>query len=261
MKENILSIKNLSYSIDGKTILKDLSFEVKRGDSLSIIGPNGAGKSTLLKIIVGINTGWNGSINLMDKDISSFSNREIASKISFVPQGGEGFSECSVEQFMEMSRYPYLTAFSRMGKEDIDAVEKALSITEMLPFIKRDMGTLSGGERQRVFIAAALCQGGDIMLLDEPSTFLDPVHRDSINRVIRKINVEEGVTTISVTHDINDAVLWSDSVAGLRDGKMVFKGSSSEVMNEGTLEKIFGRKFLFAKHPQTKTDIVVPEVK
>lgn len=255
----LIELRGVSYKIDGKTILDNISFPVEKGERISIIGPNGAGKSTLLKCIVGI-VACGGSILLNGRDISGFTRRERAKMISFVPQGIVGEINFTVMDIMSASRYPYQGAFSFLTKDDSAKIENALNITGMAGFKERMLSTLSGGEMQKVLIASALAQGSELMLLDEPSTFLDPFHKDAVNNIIRNINRELGVTVITVTHDINDAVLSGDRIIALKNGAVVFSDQPDALMKEAVLKAIFDKKFEFIKHPHRDIDIIIPEI-
>ena len=138
-------------------------------------------------------------------------------------------------------------------------MKDALAVTGMLEFRERSMATLSGGEKQKVFIAASLAQEARILLLDEPTTFLDPKHEEDIYRILKKLNEEKGLTIISVTHDLNHAALLSQKTIALKEGSVVYTGPSAEIMNNQILEKIYQKKFVFARHPQRKMLFTVPE--
>jgi iron complex transport system ATP-binding protein len=260
MENTVIEITRFSFSISSKAILKDISLNVKEGEYISIVGPNGAGKTTLLKCLDRIHKGGSGDIRIDGKPLDKYSQKELARKLSYVPQADGRISPFTVYEFVMMGRYPHLSPFSSPDKEDKDAVHDALTITGISEFAERFLRTLSGGERQKVFIAAALAQGAKVLLLDEPTTFLDPKHQTDVHRLLERANRERGFTVVSVTHDINSAVLTSRRILALKNGVVVFCGFVDKFMNNEILQKIYEKSFLFMKHPQTGKTIVAPEV-
>ncbi|MFC1561281.1 ABC transporter ATP-binding protein [Candidatus Latescibacterota bacterium] len=258
MDTTLIKIEYYSFSIDNNTILRDISLEVNEGEYLSIIGPNGAGKTTLLKCLMRIYTGGKGSITLAGKSLNSYKQKELAMLLSYVPQSDGRRLDFTVYEFVMMGRYPYLNPFTSVKKEDKTAVSEALASTETEHLSDRHLDTLSGGERQNVFIAAAIAQGSRILLLDEPTTFLDPKHQTDIHKTLKRVNRERGITIVSVTHDINSAALLSNRVIILKEGAVAFSGSSSEIMCNEVLEGIYDKKFLFVKHPSTCQPVIIP---
>jgi iron complex transport system ATP-binding protein len=256
----IIQLDRYSYSIGDKLILSDVSLEVGEGEYLSIIGPNGAGKTTLLKCVDRIYRGGSGAIKLRDRPLESYSQRELARLISYVPQADERLFPFTAREFVLMGRYPHLSPFSSVKPDDILEVDRVMDLTGTREFAHRHVRTLSGGERQKVFIAAALAQGAKVLLLDEPTTFLDPGHEREVLRILARLNRDEGITIISVTHDINNAALSGGRVLALKEGAVLFSGSSSELMDNKVLNNIFGRDFLLAPHPETGQLVVIPEV-
>jgi len=261
MQKTILEIEDYSFTISKKNILKNISFTVLEGEYLSIIGPNGAGKTTLLKCLDRIYTGGDGTLKLYDKTLNTYNQRNLAKFMSYVPQADSRFFPFTVHEFVIMGRYPHLSPFSSIKKTDEDLIHKVLSLTGTAEFADRYLNTLSGGERQKVFIAGALVQEAKILLLDEPTTFLDPKHQVEIYNLLRRLNREYGITIISVTHDINSAVQWSDRILALKEGTIAFYGRAEDVMNNKILKRIYKKPFLFVKHPQTGIPVIVPDGK
>lgn len=260
MKAPLFEIKDLSLSISKNKILSSVTLDIYEGEYLSIIGPNGAGKTTLLKCLMRIITGIQGTVLLEGVPMKKFCQKDIARHISYVPQSDGRFFPFTVEEFVMMARYPYLSPFTSISSQDKTAVHDALSLTNTSWCAERQMDTLSGGEKQAVFIAAALAQGSKILLLDEPTTFLDPKHEADIYKILKRINREFNRTIVSVTHDINSAVLQSDRIAILKNGKIIFCGKSGDVMNNNILKPAYEKSFTFIEHPGTGRLIIVPEV-
>ena len=260
MNQTAIEIENLSFAISAKIILENISFSVSSGQKLYIVGPNGAGKTTLLRCLSRIVAGYQGVIKVKDKNLKSYSQKKLAKILTYVPQSLGADIPFTVHQFVLMARYPHLSPFSVITPADEEIVHQAMKMTQTDCFADRIISTLSGGERQQVSIAAAVAQQAEIFLLDEPATYLDYKHQKDIQSLLAKINKTLGTTLICVTHDLNSAVLNADTVIALKQGRIVFAGTSEQIMNEETLEKIYAKKFSFAHHPATNQKIIVPDV-
>lgn len=254
----LIHIRNFSFAVNGTRILEEVCLEVGAGEFLSIIGPNGAGKTTLIKCLVRINTGGTGGITVEGKPLEAYSQKELARLVGYVPQSDGRGLPFTVEEFVLMGRYPYLGPLSPAGKEDERAARAALELTGTAHLSGRFLETLSGGERQSVLIAAALAQGTRILLLDEPTAFLDPKHVADIHRILRRVNRERGLTVVMVTHDINGAALLSDRIAILKSGHVAFSGPPEAVMRNEILEPVYEQPFLFVTHPATGRRLIIP---
>ncbi len=256
----VLEVRNLSLSIGRKRILREVSFHVPEVGYHCVVGPNGAGKTSLVKCLMRIFTQWSGTVKIRGRPVSDMTQRELAREVGYVPQADGRFFPFTAGQFLLMSRYPNLPPFSRAGAGDHQAVHDAMVLTGTEAFADRDMRTLSGGERQKVFIAAALAQGARILLMDEPATFLDPFHEEQVLAIIDRLRRVSGTTVISVTHDINQALIRAEKVLALVEGKVVFDGSPSGLLTHSNLKRIFGREFTLVPHPVSGKPVVVPEV-
>lgn len=260
MDNVIIDIDSYSFRIGDREILKGVSLSVREGEYVSIVGPNGAGKTTLLKCISRIHRGGRGTIAIAGRRLEQYGQKELALKVSYVPQADGRHAPFTVGEFVMMGRYPYLGPFSPPGPSDKAAVKEALDVTGTSEFSDRFLGTLSGGERQKVYIAAALAQEAQVLLLDEPTTFLDPRHESDIYRLLAGINRERGVTIVSVTHDINSAVLTSRTVLALKNGAVAYSGPAEEFMDEDILRRIYEKPFSLMRHPRYGRTIIAPEV-
>ena len=254
----ILTVDALSCALAGNEILKGVSLTVPAGACVALIGPNGAGKTTLLKCLNRILPFSRGTVTIDGKDLDAYSQPELATKIAYVPQAQGRFLDFTVFDFVLLSRYPHLSPFSSISTADKDAARQALALTGMERFADRVHATLSGGERQKVFIAAALAQEAPILLLDEPTTFLDPHHQEEIMTILHHINRLENRTILSVTHDLNSAMLISDRIVALRQGEILFTGTPAEAMTETVLKSVYGSSFVFVSHPETGQSMLVP---
>ncbi len=259
MTTPFIRIENLSFSIKSKTILDSIDFVAKKGEFISIIGENGAGKSTLLKCIMKINRNYTGKIEICGKLNTEMAQKNLAKLISFVPQTISESLPFTVREFMEMSRFPYLTPFSSLDKKDYDAIHHALEITETTEFIDRMIDTLSGGEKQRVLIAGAIAQETRFILLDEPASFLDPAKQIHILEILKETAQKLHKGIIIVSHDINSAALWSDKIAAMKKGKIKLFDKPENIMKNEVLSELFGRSFTFFNHPQTNMPLILPE--
>ncbi len=254
-----VDVRHLRLDLQGWPILRNISFAVRAGEYFTIVGPNGAGKTSLLRCINRILSDWHGTININSVSIAAFSQRELARLVAYVPQAGGRHNPFTVRETILMARYPHLTPFVSVSYRDLRFVEDALALTGTGSLADRAMHTLSGGERQKVLLAAALAQNAKVLLLDEPTTFLDPRHRDVFRRVLRTINREKGLTVIEVTHDLNCAALDSHRILALRNGEVAFCGVPNQFMDEDVLTGIYDRAFLFTEHPVTGQLMILPE--
>ena len=261
---NIIRIDGFSFRYGRKQILDDVCFNVARGESLAIVGPNGAGKTTLIKCLDALLDGVagaskSGTIELDGRPIADYSRKELARLVSYVPQADGHVAPFNVEQFITMARYPHLSPFSPVDGHNLDVVRETMEQTETAQFADRSLESLSGGERQRVFIAAAIAQGAKIILLDEPTTFLDYRHQAEVRRLLVQMARTDHLTMISVTHDVNRAAMESDRIVALREGRVVFVGQPQEIMRPEVLQRIYDTPFLMVDHPQTGLPVIVPQ--
>lgn len=253
-----IRVEGLSFRIDPRLILEQISFAIPMGEFVSVIGPNGAGKTTLIKCLHRILRATGGSIEILGKPLGRYSQRELAKVMSYVPQGDGRFFPFSVFEFVLMGRYPHLSPFSTITPEDKRAAERALEMTDTTAFRDRAIQTLSGGERQKVFIAAALAQGARILLLDEPTTFLDYRHQAEVMDLLRNLNRDEGLTLVAVTHDVNSGTLAGDRVLALKEGRLVFDGPPGDLLAGNALAAIYDTEFRFVQDPEGDAPIVLP---
>ncbi|MDR1732107.1 MAG: ABC transporter ATP-binding protein [Synergistaceae bacterium] len=239
-----LKVENLTFPVNGEAILKNLSFSLGRGEFVAIVGPNGAGKSTLLKCIDRIFPRYRGEIFLDSKSARRFSQKELARKMAYVPQLTDGFSGFTVQQFVEQGRYPWKKSFEMESAEDLRVVEEAMRLVRMEGLEGRFVDSLSGGERQRVLIAAALAQSSQLLLLDEPTTYLDYRHQVEMLELIRFVHQRKKLTILAVTHDLNFALQSADRLIVLSKGSIVWEGSAAALARPGLLERLFETDFL-----------------
>ena len=257
----VLEARKFSCSIAGKPILREVSFRIRRGEYVSIVGPNGAGKTTLLRAMDRMMIGKvSGELYICGLPWADWKQSDLAKLAALVPQADGRALPLSVEQFLLMCRYPYLSPFATVRSEDHQAVEKAMVDTGTTAFARRRLDTLSSGERQKVYIAAAVAQGAHVWLLDEPTTFLDYHHQAEILSLVALANRTFDVTVVAVTHDLNHAVLESDRVIALREGELVFYGGPQSIMKPDVLQRVYGDSLLTVEHPESGLPMIVPRM-
>jgi len=238
---DVIEVQKLSFRYARQQdIITDISFAVKQGAFLAIVGPNGAGKSTLLNLLCRSLRPRSGQILIQRKDIAGYKNQTLARKVAVVRQQLAPVFNFSVAETVAMARIPYSGALGFPDKGDINRIKDALEITETAHLADRSMATLSGGERQRAYIARALAQDTDILLLDEPTSFLDPRHQVGIYDLLKTAQHTRRKTVVAVTHDINLAVQYSDSVLLLGGPDIHECGPTTDVLTPNRMERIFG---------------------
>ena len=235
-----MEIKNLSYAYTkGHLILNKLNLKVTPGAITTLMGANGSGKSTLLKILSRQMKPSRGRVLLHGKDIFSYPPKDYARELGIVHQQNRIIGDLKVQDYVSYGRNPYLKPLQKYSAEDMEEIERAMEMTGITELGQREIRTLSGGQKQRVFIAMALAQCSDILLLDEPTTYLDIKYQLEILRLVKKINEERNTTIVMVLHDIMQAINYSDEVIGMYHGKIVYQGDPKEVLNSRVISKLY----------------------
>jgi len=247
----LLNVDNVSFRYGEQWVLRGIDFAVEKGDFLGIIGPNGSGKTTLLRVIDGILAPQEGAVLLEGTEIGKLRREALARSVAVVPQYSALAFPFSVEEVVLMGRAPHLGRWRFEGDEDNRIARKAMEMTDTLGLAARDMESLSGGERQRVLIARALAQEPRLMLLDEPTAFLDIRHQVDFFDRIRSLNRDRGLTIIAVTHDINLAAHYCDRIILLKDGRIEATGPVEAVITEEHIRKAYETKVMVDRHPRT----------
>jgi iron complex transport system ATP-binding protein len=243
-KPSVLEAIELEWSVRGRRILRGVDLAIGRGECVAIVGPNGAGKTSFLRLASGLVQPSAGEIRLSGESLTTLPRREIARRIAYVPQLRPNRIPLSVEQMVLLGRYPHWTDRRiAPGAEDFEAVRGALARVGLDELRRRQMERLSGGEQQRVFLAACLAQESETLVLDEPTTHLDPRHQGDVAELIVSLSREAERTIVCATHDLNFASLIADRVIGLRNGVIVASGAPAEVLDPGTLRQLFDADF------------------
>ncbi len=234
-----ISIENVTLGFGDKTILQDIHWGIERGTMATLIGPNGCGKSTLLKAITGTNKLVTGRIVINGKELSTYKKSELASYMAFLPQSPEVPKDMTVEELVYCGRYPYQKWWRNSASEDRLIVERSMEQTRVLHLRNRLVASLSGGERQRVWIAMALSQEPKVLLLDEPTTYLDINHQLEVLELLKELNKSQGLTVVMVLHDLNQAVQYSKELAVLWQAKLIDSGAPRDIMKAELVQQVF----------------------
>jgi len=229
---DLIQIKNLSAKYGDREILKDISISVKAQECWAVLGPNGAGKSTFVKLIAGMLHQSSGSILVDGKSIHNYHAKRRAQLIAYVPQKPENKIPYSVYDFIMLGRYCLMGVLGIASEKDHAAVDEALTVCDVRHLAYRQMYTLSGGELQRVLLAGAVAQSSPILLLDEPTTFLDPAHDRLFFTALERLHAKRDLTVLMITHDINNAICQCTNIAVIKEGMLAFCGTTSEFKSQ-----------------------------
>ncbi len=254
----VIAVNNLNYSYGKISVLKDISFQIQRSDFFIIIGPNGSGKTTLLRLLAGIISPGDGRIDVLGDSIEDYTRKALARKIAYVSQTVPVDFPFTVSEVVLMGRSPHLGILGLEKEKDLVTAKQAMKFTELDLLADRRMNQLSGGECQRVFIARAICQETDIILLDEPTASLDLAHQTRIMDLMEKLQKERDVTVVMVSHDVNLAAMYGKTLLLLKDGRIVCHGTSDEVLKFQTLEAAYGCTLLVDESPLGRFPRVTP---
>jgi iron complex transport system ATP-binding protein len=253
-----LHTEQLKLSYDGNTIIKELNLKIPEGKITALVGRNGCGKSTILKSLARLLKPSSGYVYLDGKAIQKMSTKEVAKKLAILPQSPVAPEGLTVEGLVGYGRYPHQNLLGGKSEEDKKIVQWALEVTGTSALADRPLTALSGGQRQRVWIAMALAQETDLLLLDEPTTYLDMAHQIEVLELLARLNREEKRTILMVVHDLNHAARYAHHLVAVHEGEVVTAGSPQEVLNADMLKKVFGVKAHIVFEPDTNLPLVVP---
>lgn len=252
----IIELKDISFQYQSGSenfSLDDINLPVKKGDYTSLMGPNGSGKSTLLKLISGVVQPNLGVVNLLGKNITHYSRKEIARKIAFVPQSTGNAYPFSVFEIVMMGRSPYLNLWGNEKKEDIEIVRESLNQVGIYHLREKGINEISGGEAQRAYIARAIAQKTEMILLDEPNSHLDIEHQIAIFKLLKEFNESAGTTIITISHDLNLAASFCKKGIILNQGALVKEGMIGEVLTEENIKMYFNVNSKIERHKSSFT--------
>ncbi|AYD00337.1 ATP-binding cassette domain-containing protein [Neorhizobium sp. NCHU2750] len=237
--EPLLSLTNLTFAVEGRTLLHPLTLELAAGRSIALIGHNGSGKSTLLKLIGRQQAPTGGVVEFEGKRLSAWGNRDFARRLAYLPQRTPAAPGMLVRELVALGRYPWHGALGRFGETDRKKVEEAIELTGIGPFADRLVDNLSGGERQRVWLAMLVAQDASCLLLDEPISALDIGHQLEVLSLAQDLCRNKGISIITVLHDINMAARFCDEIVALRAGRLIAHGTPEEIMTTEELARIY----------------------
>lgn len=252
-----LVMEGATLAYESREIARDLSLTVRPGSFTVIIGPNACGKSTSLRALANLLRPRAGAITLDGRDIHRMPSRDLARRLGLLPQGASAPEGISVADLVTRGRYPHQSMFSRWSAEDERAVAEALEVTGMTDLSSRSVDELSGGQRQRAWVALVLAQRTDLMLLDEPTTFLDIAHQISLLDLFAELNAR-GRTLVAVLHDINHAARYASDLVVMREGGIYAQGRPAEVISSRMLADVFGIEAEVIEDPVNGGPLVVP---
>ena len=246
------------YPATESLVIQDLDIAVEEGEIVALVGPNGSGKSTLLRALARVLKPKSGVVFLDGKSIAEWPTREVARRLTLLPQGPTLNADMTVEELVWMGRSPHQGLLGLPTLEDKEAVQAAIRETGIAPLAKRQVALLSGGERQRAWLAMALAQQPRVLLLDEPTTFLDLKHQLEVLDLIRYLNREHGLTVVMVLHDLNQAARYASRICVLREGRVYGDGTPAAILTPATLREVFEIEGQVMQGPNGVGMVIVP---
>ncbi|WP_068776543.1 ABC transporter ATP-binding protein [Paenibacillus sp. FJAT-26967] len=236
----MIEAQSVAIKYEGRTIIDNITLQVQEGEIVSIIGPNGSGKSTLLKSMSRLIPCEQGCVRIAGQEIGTLSSKRVAQLLCMLCQANQTPADMTVEELVSYGRMPHKKWYERLDASDHEVVDWALDCTGLVTYRERLVASLSGGEAQRAWIAMALAQRPKILMLDEPTTYLDIAHQLEVLELIRSINRELGITVVMVLHDLNQASAYSDRICVLRGGNLTMTGSPREVLTPELIRDVYG---------------------
>lgn len=253
-----LRAEGLSIGYDDTAVIADLSVDVLDGRVTAIVGPNACGKSTLLRGLARLLKPTGGQVILDGEDINGMHTKEVARRLGLLPQSSIAPEGISVADLVSRGRFPHQKVLRQWSRDDDDAVAYAMRCTAVTDLAGRLVDELSGGQRQRVWVAVVLAQQTPLILLDEPTTFLDIARQVELLDLFAMLNREQHRTVVAVLHDLNHACRYADQIIAMKAGSIVAQGNPADVITEDLVEAVYGLKCQIIDDPQTGTPLVVP---
>ncbi|WP_031011023.1 ABC transporter ATP-binding protein [Streptomyces sp. NRRL F-5727] len=251
MSDVRLVASDLDVGHGGRTVLKRVGLSLRSGEITVLVGPNGCGKSTLLRTVAGLLPPLGGEVRIDGEPLGSLGRRALSQRLAFLPQSSQSPAGVTVRELVRHGRYAHRGALARHTAEDTEAIDWALDVTDARPLVGRRLDELSGGERQRAWLAMVLAQRADILLLDEPTTYLDMRHQFDVLDVVRRLARDHGIACGVVLHDLMQAAAYADEVVVVADGGVAAAGAPADVINPEVIERAFGLRVHVVRDPAT----------
>lgn len=248
-------VENATFKIPQRTLLHPISVRFEQGKVYGLIGHNGSGKSTLIKLLAKQNPYSSGKITFADKDINTWSQREFAKRVAYLPQQLPQATNLTARELVTMGRYAWNGLLGSNPKKDQQAISQAFALTHTEQFADQLVDTLSGGERSRIWLAMLLAQQSLFLLLDEPLAALDIAHQVEVMELIHKLAYQYNLGIIIVIHDINLAARYCDHLIALHSGKLLAEGNAFDIVNSAKLKEIYGIDLTVIPHPDTQRPV------
>ncbi|ALC22448.1 ABC transporter ATP-binding protein [Streptomyces pristinaespiralis] len=253
-----LTARELTLAYEDRTVVHELDLAVPDGQVTVIVGPNACGKSTTLRALGRLLKPKGGAVLLDGAELSAIPTKKIAKSIGLLPQSPVAPEAITVADLVARGRQPHQHWWQQWSQEDERAVTDAMERTDVTALADRPVDELSGGQRQRVWIAMALAQETDLLLLDEPTTFLDIAHQVEVLDLVRQLNHERGRTVVAVLHDLNQAARYADHLVAMKAGRIVAEGAPADVVTAELVREVFGMESVVVPDPVTGSPLVVP---
>ncbi|WHX20271.1 ABC transporter ATP-binding protein [Streptomyces malaysiensis subsp. malaysiensis] len=255
---NRLTAHQLTLAYEDRTVVDGLDLEIPDGEVTVIVGPNACGKSTLLRALGRLLRPRGGAVLLDGTDLARIPTKRIARSVGLLPQTPVAPEAITVADLVSRGRQPHQHWWQQWSEEDERAVTDAMERTDVTALADRPVDELSGGQRQRVWIAMALAQETDLLLLDEPTTYLDISHQVEVLDLVRQLNHERGRTVVAVLHDLNQAARYADHLIAMKTGRIVARGRPGDIVTAELVHEVFGLESVVVPDPVTGSPLVVP---
>lgn len=254
----LVHAQDLHVGYGDRAVLDGLDLHLPDGAVTAIVGPNGCGKSTLLRSVGRVLKPSSGAVLLDGLPVHELPTRQVARSLGLLPQSNVVPEQLTVRDLVSRGRFPHRGAFGRWTRADEEAVTGAMAATGTTALADRPVDELSGGQRQRVWVALVLAQQTPVLLLDEPTTYLDLAHRLEVLHLLRELNSDRGITVVMVLHDLNEACRYADHIIAMREGAVVAEGAPVNVVTPDLVRQVFGVECLTVPDPIAGTPMVVP---
>lgn len=251
--------RGVDIAYDGRRVVSGLDIAVPAGRITALVGPNGSGKSTIIRALARLAVPSRGEVFLDGRAIRHLSGRELARRMSLMPQSPFSPDGLTVRELVGYGRFPHRRLMGGASARDVAAVDRAIAMTGLAELADRPVDHLSGGQRQRAWIAMAVAQETETMFLDEPTTFLDMAHQAEVLNLLRRLNRREGRTIVMVLHDLNHAARYADHILALREGRIVSAGHPADIITAGLLREVFGVTARIFTDPATGRPWCIPD--